>query len=239
MESKLFLEKGFEKLDIKYDEKTIVDLINYKNILLEWNEKINLTSITDEEEIFVKHFFDSATCMASGYIKNDSRIIDIGTGAGFPGVVLKILNKDIKLTLLDSLKKRTVYLEDLVSKLKLNGIKIIHGRAEELGNKKEHREKYNVVLSRAVASLNVLLEYCLPFVKVGGFFLCQKGPKYEEELKDSDKALKVLGGKIADILEFTLPNSDITHYILVVEKQLKTPAKFPRKPGKPSQNPIF
>ena len=153
--------------------------------------------------------------------------------------VLSDINKDIDITLLDSLKKRTLYLEDLVFRLGLEDLKIVHGRAEEYANKKEYREKYNIALSRAVASLNVLLEFCLPFVEVGGFFLCQKGPKYEEEVKNSEQALKVLGGKITDILKYTLPCSDIKHFILVVEKQFKTPEKYPRKPGKPSQNPIF
>ena len=239
MESKMFLRSGLEKLNISYDEEVIDNLLKYKNLLLEWNKKINLTTITQDEEIFIKHFFDSATCLKTELIKNDSKVIDVGTGAGFPGVVLKILKKEIDITLLDSLKKRTFYLEDLVSKLDLKGTDIIHGRAEELANKKEYREKYHIALSRAVASLNVLLEYCLPFVEVGGYFLCQKGPKYESELKESEKALEVLGGKVLDIKEYLLPNSDIKHYILIVEKVSKTPAKYPRKPGKPSLNPII
>ncbi len=239
MDSRNFLKTGFDELNIMYDEKIIDNLLEYKDLLLEWNEKINLTTVTKDEDIFVKHFFDSATCITTGLIKGDSKVIDVGTGAGFPGVVLKILNKKMNITLLDSLKKRTLYLNDLVSKLDLKDVKIIHGRAEEMANKKGYREEYQIALSRAVASLNVLLEYCLPFVKVGGFFLCQKGPKYESELKEGEKALKVLGGEIVDIKEYLLPNSDIKHYILIIEKVFKTPAKYPRKPGKPSLNPII
>lgn len=239
MDRRNFLKTGFDELNIMYDEKIIDNLLEYKDLLLEWNEKINLTTVTKDEDIFVKHFFDSATCITTGLIKGDSKVIDVGTGAGFPGVVLKILNKKMNITLLDSLKKRTLYLNDLVSKLDLKDVEIIHGRAEEMANKKGYREEYQIALSRAVASLNVLLEYCLPFVKVGGFFLCQKGPKYESELKEGEKALKVLGGEIVDIKEYLLPNSDIKHYILIIEKVFKTPAKYPRKPGKPSLNPII
>ena len=172
MDSRNFLKTGFDELNIMYDEKIIDNLLEYKDLLLEWNEKINLTTVTKDEDIFVKHFFDSATCITTGLIKGDSKVIDVGTGAGFPGVVLKILNKKMNITLLDSLKKRTLYLNDLVSKLDLKDVEIIHGRAEEMANKKGYREEYQIALSRAVASLNVLLEYCLPFVKVGGFFLC-------------------------------------------------------------------
>lgn len=238
MENAVFLGNGLKKLNINPSSKIIKDLLIYKDMLLDWNKKINLTSITDEKEIFIKHFFDSATCISTGYIKNSSKIIDVGTGAGFPGLVLKILNNEINITLLDSLKKRTVYLEDLVSKLDLKKVEIIHGRAEEYAKKNGYREEYDIVLSRAVASLNVLLEYCIPYVKVGGFFLCQKGPNYETELKQAEKALNILGGKVEEIMEFHLPYSDITHYIIIIKKVFITPTKYPRKPGKPSSNPI-
>lgn len=238
MDSKIFLREGLEQLNIEVDNKTLEKLINFKDILLEWNEKINLTAITDEREIYIKHFLDSATCLSTGYIKDNDKIIDIGTGAGFPGLVLKILKDNIDITLLDSLKKRMKYLEEAVSKLGVGKLDIIHGRAEEYGVKNGQRESYDIALSRAVASLNVLSEYCIPFVKVGGLFLCQKGPNYSDELKEAEKAINILGGKVEDIKKYILPYSDIAHYIIVIRKLSSTPTKFPRKPGKPSSSPI-
>lgn len=238
MDSKIFLREGLEQLNIEADKKTLEKLINFKDILLEWNEKINLTAITDEREIYIKHFLDSATCLSTGYIKDNGKIIDIGTGAGFPGLVLKILKDNIDITLLDSLKKRMKYLEEAVSKLGVGKLDIIHGRAEEYGVKNGQRESYDIALSRAVASLNVLSEYCIPFVKVGGLFLCQKGPNYSDELKEAEKAINILGGKVEDIKKYILPYSDIAHYIIVIRKLSSTPTKFPRKPGKPSSSPI-
>lgn len=238
MDSKIFLREGLEQLNIEADNKTLEKLINFKDILLEWNEKINLTAITDEREIYIKHFLDSATCLSTGYIKDNGKIIDIGTGAGFPGLVLKILKDNIDITLLDSLKKRMKYLEEAVSKLGVGKLDIIHGRAEEYGVKNGQRESYDIALSRAVASLNVLSEYCIPFVKVGGLFLCQKGPNYSDELKEAEKAINILGGKVEDIKKYILPYSDIAHYIIVIRKLSSTPTKFPRKPGKPSSSPI-
>ena len=238
MEERIFLENGFKELNIKINKESIDELLLFKDMLLEWNKKTNLTSITDDEAIFIKHFFDSATCMATGYIKDGFEVVDIGTGAGFPGLVLKVLNKKINITLLDSLRKRTNYLENLVINLGLKDVEIIHGRAEEYGNKEDYREKYDIALSRAVASINVLLEYCLPYIREGGYFLCQKGPKFKDELKEAEKALKVLGGKINEIKEFILPGSDIKRNIIVIKKIYKTPAKYPRKAGKPSSNPI-
>lgn len=238
MEERIFLENGFRELNIGINKKSIDELLLFRDMLLEWNKKINLTSITDNQEIFIKHFFDSATCMATGYIKDGFEVVDIGTGAGFPGLVLKIINNEINITLLDSLKKRTNYLENLVINLGLKNVEIIHGRAEEYGNKVEYREKYDIALSRAVASINVLLEYCLPYIKNGGYFLCQKGPNFKDELKEAEKALKTLGGKINEVKEFILPGSDIKRNIIVIEKIHKTPAKYPRKAGKPTSNPI-
>jgi len=232
------LSEGLEQLGIKTDENKLKKLILFKDALLEWNEKINLTTITDEREIFIKHFIDSATCLKSGIIKPESKVIDVGTGAGFPGMVLKILRDDITMTLLDSLNKRIVYLEDTVAKLGLKQVDIIHGRAEEYGAKPAYREKFDIVLSRAVASLNVLCEYCLPFIKKEGCFLCQKGPSYDDELKEAEKAIKLLGGRLDNIEEHKLPYSDIKHYILVIKKIENTPTKYPRKPGKPAANPI-
>ncbi len=238
MDGKIFLKEGLKQLNIEVDINALEKLMGFKDILLEWNKKINLTTITEEKEIYIKHFLDSATCLSTSYINDGDKIIDIGTGAGFPGIVLKILKENLNITLLDSLKKRMVYLEEAASELSLGNVEIIHGRAEEYGMKREYREGYNVVLSRAVASLNVLSEYCIPFINIGGYFLCQKGPNYEEELKEAEKAIDILGGKIEDIKKFILPYSHITRYIIIIKKVTKTPTKFPRKPGKPLSNPI-
>ncbi len=238
MDNTVLLKEGIEALGLEVDDKQISQLINYKNLLIEWNEKINLTAITEERDVYIKHFHDSFTCILTGVIKEGCKVIDVGTGAGFPGVPVKILRPDIKLTLLDSLNKRILYLNDVINKLELNCVEAVHGRAEEAGANKQHRESYDIAFSRAVAAMNILCEYCLPFVKVGGYFVCQKGPGYKEELEEAKKAIEVLGGKVADVREVLLPFSDIRHYIIVIEKIGPTPAKYPRKPGKPTSNPI-
>ena len=238
LNNKEVIYQGLKELGIEVSMPVIDKLLIFKDIMLEWNEKINLTSITDERDIYVKHFLDSATCLSTGYIKSGMRVIDVGTGAGFPGIPVKIIKNDIKITFLDSLNKRINYLKEVVQKLELDDTVLIHGRAEETGNNKSHRESYDVVLSRAVASMNILCEYCLPFVKVGGVFLCQKGPNIEEELKEAEKAINVLGGKLTEIKKYKLPFSDIIHNVIIIKKEVHTPTKYPRKPGKPSVNPI-
>lgn len=232
------IRQGLEQVGLSASEDAIQKLEQYKALLLEWNEKINLTAITESREVDIKHFVDSGTCLSTGYIKDGANIIDVGTGAGFPGVPIKILNESLHVTLLDSLNKRIKYLEDVVSKLNLKDVKLVHSRAEDGGSNKLYREKYDIALSRAVAALNVLCEYCLPFVKVGGFFICQKGPSYNEELDAAAKAIDVLGGKLREVKSYNLPFSDITHYIIIIEKIKETPTKYPRKAGKPSSEPI-
>lgn len=209
---------------------------NYKNLLLEWNEKINLTAITDEDDIILKHFVDSMTIIK--YIKNNSSIVDVGTGAGFPGIPVKIANPSLNVTLVDSLNKRLLFLEDVINKLTLNQIKTVHSRAEEFGQNKLYREKFDVATSRAVANLSVLVEYLLPLVKVGGKCICMKGSEIEEELKNSEDAIKLLGGEIERVEEFTLPESDIKRNIVIIKKIRQTPNRYPRKPGVPSKNPL-
>jgi 16S rRNA (guanine527-N7)-methyltransferase len=206
--------------------------------MLEWNEKINLTAITEEKEVFIKHFLDSATCLSTGYIKEGMKIIDVGTGAGFPGIPVKILMDNLKMTLLDSLNKRISYLDEVAKKINFTNTDMVHARAEEAGSSMDYRERYDVVLSRAVASMSVLCEYCMPFAKVGGFFLCQKGPDIKEELEEAETAIRILGGKVREVKEYRLPFSDITHNIVIIEKVIVTPTKYPRKPGKPSASPI-
>jgi 16S rRNA (guanine527-N7)-methyltransferase len=233
------LQQGLQQLNIEATTETLDKFELLKGLLVEWNEKINLTAITESKEVDIKHFVDSATCLATGYIKDGHKIIDVGTGAGFPGVPIKILNASLKVTLLDSLNKRIKYLEDVVNKLELKEVTLVHSRAEDGGISKLYREKYDIALSRAVAAMNVLCEYCLPFVKVGGYFICQKGPSYKEELESAAKAIDILGGKIREVKGFKLPNSEITHYIIIIEKVKATPPKYPRKAGKPAAEPII
>ncbi len=238
LENREVLISGLKELGIDATQEMIEKLIAFNKIMLEWNEKVNLTAITEEREVFIKHFLDSATCLSTGYIKEGMAVIDVGTGAGFPGVPLKIFKTNLKMTLLDSLNKRITYLNEVVKKLNIKDINMVHARAEEAGSSKVHREVYDIVLSRAVASMSVLCEYCIPFVKVGGFFLCQKGPDIKSEMEEAGKAVKVLGGRVREVKEYELPFSDIKHNIIVIEKIAATPTIYPRKPGKPAANPI-
>lgn len=209
----------------------------YKTILLEWNQKMNLTRITDEEEIYIKHFLDSLTLFKLKFFHGKQKVLDIGSGAGFPGIPLKIYNSDLDITLVDSLQKRITFLNEVISELDLNDIVAIHGRAEEMGRDKNYREQFDICTSRAVASLNTLCEYSLPFVKVGGHFISMKGSAYKEELSDAEKAIKILGGELEDVLEVKLPG-DITHSIIVIKKTSKTKDKYPRGGGKPRKTPL-
>lgn len=229
---------GLKEFEIDYNDETIEKFKVYKELLKEWNEKINLTAITDDNEIDIKHFLDSITVLKTGYIKSGQKIIDVGTGGGFPGVPIKIMEEGTDVVLLDSLNKRINFLNEVISNLGLKNIKAIHGRAEDFGLNSEYREKFDVVVSRAVASLNILSEYCLPFVKVGGHFIALKGPEIKNEMEESKKALKILGAEIVDKIDITLPSSDITHILLVMRKVQKTPTKYPRKAGMPKKNPL-
>ena len=192
-------------IGIEISQKQAEQFYKYMELLLEWNEKMNLTAITDPEEVILKHFIDSLTIIP--YLKEADTVLDIGTGAGFPGIPLKILEENKKFTLLDSLNKRIIFLQTVINELELKNIQAIHGRAEEFVSKE--REAYDIVTSRAVARLNVLLEYMLPFVKVGGRCICMKSFEIEEELKEAKKAIEILGGEIGEIDEITLPNTDI------------------------------
>ena len=208
---------------------------NYMNILLEWNQKINLTTITKPEDIIIKHFIDSLTVLK--YIKNEKiNIIDIGTGAGFPGIPIKIVNDLNNITLLDSLNKRIVFLQNVINELKLKDIVAVHSRAEEY-IKLEKREIYDIAVSRAVANMSTLLEYLLPYVKINGICICMKGPNIEEELENSKKALSILGGKIVNIDNFELPDGSKRN-IIIVKKIKNTPMKYPRINNKTLKEPI-
>jgi len=210
----------------------------YYELLVEWNEKINLTAITEEDEVAVKHFLDSLNA-AKGVVTTDMKVIDVGTGAGFPGLPVKIDNPDIQLTLVDSLNKRINFLNEVISELKLDGVETVHSRAEELGINEKYREKYDVCVSRAVANLTTLCELCLPFVKVGGRFISLKGPKAPEELKEAKKAISLLGGEFEKMENYDLSDSDLNHNIVVIRKISHTPTKYPRKAPKPSKEPLL
>ncbi|MTI66320.1 MAG: 16S rRNA (guanine(527)-N(7))-methyltransferase RsmG [Firmicutes bacterium] len=232
------LISGIKEINIDVNNSKLEKFKTYKQLLKEWNKKINITAIKDDDEIDLKHFLDSLTIFKTDLIKDNKKIIDIGTGGGFPGVPIKIINDSTEVLLLDSLKKRIKYLDTVIEELKLDNINTVHGRAEEYAKKPEHREKYDIAVSRAVASLNILSEYCLPFVKVGGYFIAMKGPDLKDEINEAKKALETLGGEVDKNIKVKLPNSDITHNLLIIKKITKTPTKYPRKPGKPKKRPL-
>ena len=232
------LVNGLKEFGIEADDNIIEKFKIYKDLLKEWNEKINLTAITDDDEIDIKHFLDSLTVLKTGYIKGGETIIDIGTGGGFPGIPIKIFKDDVNVVLLDSLNKRINFLNEVINSLELKDISTVHGRAEDLGQDLNYIENFDIVVSRAVASLNILSEYCLPFVKVGGLFIALKGPEIKNEIEESKKALDILGGKIIDKIDIKLPSSDITHILLVIKKTKTTSTKYPRKAGTPKKKPL-
>ena len=209
--------KNLKELDIKLSENQLKQFYKYMNILIEWNKFINLTNITEPIEIIQKHFVDSLTILK--YIKGTDTVIDVGTGAGFPGIPIKIAFPKTKIVLLDSLNKRIKFLNEVINKLELKNVKVIHGRAEDLGHNEEHREKYDIAIARAVAPLNVLSEYLIPFVKINGNSICMKGSKGKEEAKIGEKAIKILGGNIEEIKEFILPNTSIERTVIQIRKK--------------------
>ena len=232
---KIMIEYG-KKINIKFTKEQLTKFYEYMNLLLQWNEKINLTAITEPKEIILKHFIDSLTI--NRYLKENSKLADVGTGAGFPGIPLKIVRPDLKITLVDSLNKRINFLNEVITRLNLKEISTVHSRIEDFGKNKEYREKFDFVTARAVANLSVLSEYLLPISKVGGKCICMKGSNVEEELDTGKNAIKILGGKINCIDQFELPESDISRNIIVLDKIKNTSAKFPRKAGIPSKEPL-
>lgn len=239
MEKIEFFEKLKEqagKLNIELTNKQLEQFYLYMELLLEWNEKINLTAITDVDDIIKKHYIDSLTI--NKYIEENIKIIDVGTGAGFPGIPIKIVKENNEIVLLDALNKRLKFLEEVINKNNLMNIKTIHYRAEEAGRDKKYREKFDIATSRAVAPLNVLLEYMLPLAKVGGKCICMKGSNAKEEIEQSKNAIQILGGEIEKVEEFNLPDTDMARTIIIVRKVLNTPSKYPRKAGTPSKEPI-
>ena len=225
-----------KEFNIEINEEQIKSFEKYMNLLLEWNEKINLTAITQPDEVKLKHFVDSLTVLK--YINDDDKVIDIGTGAGFPGIPLKIMKGNTKITLLDSLNKRINFLNIVIETLILRNIQAIHGRAEEIARNKLYREKYDVTVSRAVANLSTLSEYMLPFVKVGGKCICMKGANVNEEIEKAKNAIKELGGEIERVDNFYLSDNDNERNIIIIRKVKETSSKYPRKAGMPSKEPL-
>ena len=226
-----------DKQGIAYNDETLRKLDKYAQLLVEWNKKINLTAITDPEGIVIKHFLDCALLLGKVDLKENARVIDVGTGAGFPGMVLKIFRSDIKLTLLDGLNKRLVFLNEVANQLGLSDVETVHLRAEEAGKKQNFRESYDLVTARAVARLNLLYEYCLPLCKIGGVFCAMKGPSAQEEAKESLSAGKLLGGAKPQILTETLTGEEVRTFILT-KKISQTPPKYPRVSAKIATQPL-
>lgn len=229
---------GLDNLKIKLDDSQTEQFIRYYELLIEWNKVMNLTGITEFDEVIEKHFIDSLAIVKAYDINNVNTLIDIGTGAGFPAVPLKIAFPWLNVTLLDSLNKRINFLNEVILKLKLENIQTIHGRAEDFAKTNEYREKYDLCVSRAVANLASLAEYCMPYVKMNGYFIPYKSGKIDEELDNSSKAIKVLGGKLIETKKITLPDTDIERSFVIIQKKVLTPKKYPRKAGMPTKEPI-
>lgn len=224
------------KNSIDISEKQLSQFETYASLLKEWNEKMNLTAITDDEGIAVKHFIDSISVLKFADLRQNSRLIDIGTGAGFPGIPIKIMRPDVEITLLDSLNKRLIFLEEVCGKIDIKA-DIVHARAEELGQDPEYREKFDYSVSRAVANLPALCEYCIPYIKIGGIFISMKGPDAETEIETAKNAVSLLGCRIAAADELTLPD-DNRRSIIQIIKTKETPKKYPRRGVKINKQPL-
>lgn len=232
------LIKGTAGLGISLTKDEVILYQKYIDVLLEWNAHVNLTAITDLDEIVVKHFLDSLAVLQSLPKGQGSSLLDIGTGAGFPGVPIKISGQKINVVLLDSLNKRVSFLNHLITELKLKDICAVHGRAEDFGHDENYRAKFDFVVSRAVAKLSVLAELCLPFARVGGLFVAYKGPKAEEEVMEAENSLGLLGGKVVKLEKVQLPGTEEERVLVFIQKEMDTPGKYPRKAGIPEKRPL-
>lgn len=231
-------ESKLNELGITLDNIQKQQFVRFYELLVEWNKVMNLTGITEYEEVNEKHFVDSLSIVKAIDINKVETVIDVGTGAGFPGIPLKIAFPHLKVVLLDSLNKRIKFLDTVIDKLGLQDIRTIHGRAEDFAKQMDYREQFNLCVSRAVANLATLSEYCLPYVKKDGLFVPYKSGEIEEELEQSKKAIHVLGGKIQDVVKFQLPGSEIGRSFVIIKKLQNTAKKYPRKAGLPSKEPI-
>ena len=232
------LIQAAKELDIMLSDEQVSQFIRYYEILVEWNSFMNLTGITEYDEVVVKHFIDSLLIVKTFDLSSIKSLIDIGTGAGFPGIPLKIIYPDIKVVLLDSLNKRIKFLNEVISQLGLTKIETIHGRAEDFGRDKNYREKFDLCVSRAVANLATLSEYCIPFVKKEGYFIPFKSGKIADEVEEAKKAVKILGGKLEEVKPSVLPNTDIERSFVIIHKIDNTKKAYPRSAGKPSKEPL-
>lgn len=235
---KALLERGIRSYGLSLEPEAAERFERYMALLLEWNRRMNLTAITDEDEIVKKHFIDSASCLSIPGVRNARRRIDVGTGAGFPGLPLAILDPSGEWVLADALTKRVNFLKTVVETLGLEGVEAIHGRAEELGRNPIYREAFDLVVSRAVAHLTVLAEYCLPFAALGGLFVAMKGPKAAREVQEAEKAIRLLGGRLRECVSIESGFGEWGHQIIVIEKVHPTPDRYPRRPGQPAKKPI-
>ena len=228
------------KIGIELSDQQMAQFKTYYELLVEWNQKINLTAITELEEVYLKHFYDSITLATTIDLSAaDYSLCDVGAGAGFPSIPLKIVYPNLEVSIVDSLNKRIKFLTLLAEELGLENVHLYHDRAETFGQNKAHREHYDLVTARAVARLNVLSELCLPLVKKGGQFLALKAAKSEEEVVESKKAIAILGGKLGEETEVSLPFSEDKRYIVAIDKKKETPNKYPRKPGTPNKKPLM
>ena len=232
------LKKTLEAMNIENSQELIEKFRIYMEGVLEWNEKVNLTTITDPDEFAIKHFVDSIICANYPEYINAAKIIDVGTGAGFPGIPLSIISPKKEFILMDSLNKRLKIIDELCQRADIKNVVTLHARAEELAKNKAHRERYDLCVSRAVANMAVLAEYCLPFIKVGGFLMAYKGPEAENEVREAEHALSLLGGRAEEIRNGNLKEFGIDHKVVVIKKVSNTPSKYPRKPGTPTKEPL-
>jgi 16S rRNA (guanine527-N7)-methyltransferase len=232
------LAKAAAEYGINLSDTQMEQYNRYFELLVEWNEKINLTAITEPKEVAIKHMIDSITAYDENLFKDGTTVIDVGTGAGFPGLPLKIFCPEIKLTLMDSLNKRIKFLQTVVEELGLKDVECVHARAEEGARNKKYRESFDITVSRAVARLPILCEYCLPFVKKGGHFIALKGMQYHDEAEEAAKAIKVMGGSKTEIRPVKLPELDDKRAVITITKTMPTPKAYPRKAGTPTKNPI-
>ncbi len=229
---------GLKKLKIDLSEYDLKNFLIYYEMLIEKNKVMNLTTITEFQDVVEKHFLDSLSLVNSINLNQKLKVLDLGTGAGFPGIPLKIAFPEIDLVLMDSLNKRVLFLQEVIERLNLSGIIAVHGRAEELARNLMYREKFDLCVSRAVANLSSLSEYCIPFVKQGGMFISYKSGEVEEEAAQAKKAIGLLGGEIVELKKFQLAGTDISRSFVKIKKNLKTPKSYPRKAGEPTKNPI-
>ena len=240
-DDEIILINGAQRLDINLNEEQIKKFSRYLELLIQWNQKINLTSLKTPQEIIIKHFLDSISCIKVINKYTDTErinIIDIGTGAGFPGIPIKIICPCVRLSLLEARKKKTIFLGKVTEEMNFQQVKILNGRVETFGKDPDHRERYDIAISRAVARLNVLSEFCLPLVRVGGLFMAQKGRSYKEEIDKALKVVQLLGGELIGVEKVRIPFINQERYLLVIKKIKDNPSKYPRKVGVPQKRPL-